>query len=345
MPITQELITEINQLLSQAQLSNENLVVKRCDMGGNNRTYRIETKSGIFIVKKYFSHKSDIRDRLGAEFLFLSYAEKVAPEMVPKAYAQNSSSKIALYEFIDGQPLTGQPITIVEINQAIEFFCRLNEAASRPYANQLNNASEACFSIQNHFDLISARIEQMQQITPVSEESRLAQNYASKLKDFWLDWVNCTSEEAKREGFVLTSPLPLEQRCVSPSDFGFHNALRTSNQTIRFLDFEYAGWDDPAKMAGDFFSQIAVPVPEEFFELFIQLTMKVFPGSESLIRRANILRLAYQVKWCCIALNVFLPHHMARRKFANEGLDEGSLERSQIVKVKSIMKALKLLGD
>ena len=118
-----------------------------------------------------------------------------------------------------------------------------------------------------------------------------------------------------------------------------------SDRSIRFLDFEYAGWDDPAKMAGDFFAQIAVPIPEKFFNTFIQKTMVLFPGSENLIRRAKILRPAYQVKWCCIALNVFLPHHLARRRFADENLDVAALHRAQLAKVKHLMQSLKPLGD
>src|SRR5258708_29751946 len=45
--------------------------------------------------------------------------------------------------------------------------------------------------------------------------------------------------------------------------FGFHNALLRPSQELCFLDFEYAGHDDPAKMVGDFFSQPAIPEIEE----------------------------------------------------------------------------------
>ena len=42
-----------------------------------------------------------------------------------------------------------------------------------------------------------------------------------------------------------------EERCISPSDFGLHNAIRTAAD-IRFIDFEFAGWDDPAKALVNF---------------------------------------------------------------------------------------------
>lgn len=341
----QELVTQITALLSQAQLSQEKLLVKRCAMGGNNRTYRVDTCDGVFAAKQYFSHNTDTRDRMGAEFAFLSYAEKVTKEMVPKPYAQNAHAKIALYEFIEGKPLSTNEITEDEVNAAIAFFCLLNKPENRTQPHQLQNASEACFSIQEHIHLIAARIKQIQQINPDTEEMRNAQHYAERLNHYWSNWVNKTEEIARHEGFNLAIPLEIQQRCISPSDFGFHNALRMPDRRIRFLDFEYAGWDDPGKMVGDFFAQIAVPVPEKFFEQFIYKTMVLFPGSENLVRRAKILRPAYQMKWCCIALNVFLPQHLARRKFADENLDVAALQRAQLAKFERLMQSLESLED
>ena len=109
---------------------------------------------------------------------------------------------------------------------------------------------------------------------------------------------------------------------------------------IRFIDFEYAGWDDPAKMTGDFFAQLAVPVPGNYFDRFVNETMTLFSQPERMIRRAKILRRAYRVKWCCIALNVFLPHHLERSKFADGNLDVAALQRSQLSKCRTLMQSL-----
>src|SRR6266480_4587472 len=46
--------------------------------------------------------------------------------------------------------------------------------------------------------------------------------------------------------------LPQASRILSPSDFGFHNAIRRPDGTLAFVDFEYFGWDDPAKTIVDF---------------------------------------------------------------------------------------------
>ena len=45
---------------------------------------------------------------------------------------------------------------------------------------------------------------------------------------------------------IVTDAIDSNQCCILPGDFGFHNAIRTT-KGVKFIDFEFAGWDDPAK--------------------------------------------------------------------------------------------------
>ena len=130
------------------------------------------------------------------------------------------------------------------------------------------------------------------------------------------------------------------ERCISPSDFGFHNALKRQDGSLCFLDFEYAGWDDPAKMTGDFFSQLAIPVPQKYFEYFVHAVMEPFSSKKLLIQRAHLLRSVYQIKWCCIALNIFIPDNLKRRQFANPECDVIQLKRAQLEKARHLIEKL-----
>ena len=80
--------------------------------------------------------------------------------------------------------------------------------------------------------------------------------------------LRAAADAARDLGLSLDEPLPAAERCVSPSDFGFHNALRTPDGRLAFIDFEYAGWDDPAKTVSDFFCQPECPVPTEHYAAF-----------------------------------------------------------------------------
>ena len=91
-------------------------------------------------------------------------------------------------------------------------------------------------------------------------------------------------------------------------------------------------------MIGDFFGQIQVPVPREYFAGFMNQALSGLLGEEQLTKRAEIMSPAFQIKWACIALNVFLPVHLARRKFASPQLDVKELKRGQLVKAEAILK-------
>jgi len=335
-----EFITQISSLLTSVGLKPDVHAIKNCTQGRNNRTYRIQTGEGSFVVKQYLRQEGDTRDRLASEFAFLSYAKQVAPSMIPQPFFQDLKRGMALYEYLEGEPLQAHEITAAEVNQAAQFFCALNEASMRAKAADLPQASEACFSIQEHFDLIGIRIQNLENMKPDSGEDQAAKQLVNRLSAYWCYLVAEVIRLAQKEGIDLNRSLDREQRCISPSDFGFHNALKMPDGRICFLDFEYAGWDDPAKMTGDFFSQLALPVPAELFTDFVQQVMQPFPQAELLIRRARLLRWVYRVKWCCIALNIFLPVHLARYRFSNPKLDVREFKCGQIDKVAYLLKSL-----
>src|SRR6185503_11886129 len=78
----------------------------------------------------------------------------------------------------------------------------------------------------------------------------------------WARGLSDCRQSAWRAASIATrgnsSNLNLQPR-LSPSDFGYHNAVLADDETVRFFDFEYAGWDDPAKLVCDFFNQVEVP--------------------------------------------------------------------------------------
>jgi hypothetical protein len=130
--------------------------------------------------------------------------------------------------------------------------------------------------------------------------------------------------------------VPSAARCLSPSDFGFHNALLTADG-LKFFDFEYAGWDDPAKLCCDFFCQPQLPVALTHWELFVN-GLAVALGAKDLPARARLLVPAYQIKWCCIMLNEFLRGEQSRREFALGGGAAEERKRIQLDKAQAALR-------
>ena len=308
---------------------------------GNNRTYIIESGGVKYFAKHFFQNKDDLRDRFSAELNFVKYAVIAAPGFTPRILAVDPVYKLILSEFIIGTPLIKNKIGENEVMQAAAFFRQLNNQELISLASDLQNASEACFSVSDHLALIQGRISHLESIFPESEQDRKALKTTANLRGVWNRLTEDIYAICHRERLNINEELPADARVISPSDFGFHNSLMKEDGKIIFLDFEYAGWDDPTKMLGDFFGQIQVPVPKEFFAHFMQLTFSDLPGSNSLKNRAEILRPLFQIKWACIALNVFLPIHLARRRFSDSEVNIKVLKEEQLVKAENILKYFK----
>ncbi|MDB5813300.1 MAG: Phosphotransferase enzyme family protein [Rhodocyclales bacterium] len=333
-------LPNIAALLERAGQSTDVREIRMLANGGNNRTWFVATASERYVVKQYFRHVDDKRDRLRAEFDFTCYANSIFPDAVPQPIAQDALEGLAVYRFIPGEVLSPGQIAQPELDAAAHFFRVINGPQRMQAAQSLPEASEACFALSDHLALVGQRIVRLREGALDPDFDMEAAEFLDNLSRRWHALEAEVVDAAQDAGLAISEALPQEQRCVSPSDFGFHNALRDSKGTIRFLDFEYAGWDDPAKMTGDFFAQLAVPVPGAYFDEFVSATLMHFPDASALCMRAALLRPVYQIKWCCIALNVFLPVHMARRKFANPSLDESALKRQQLAKAQTLFQSL-----
>ena len=324
--VSTQLSSSIADLLLDAGISTVGMEVAPVDGGGNNKVVAVHTKSGKYLAKVYYSNPSDKRNRLNAEYSFLEYARKIGLECVPKPIFSSPKKNMGLYEFVQGRKLTAPELALQHITQAANFVRSLNERPERD--NALPTASEGCFSIEQHLLLTDMRVRKLLGLPVVSEIDRQALLFVGKLDSVWKKLKDAI---VTRYGSISIQ-LDAVDRCISPSDFGFHNALLRDTGEICFIDFEYAGWDDPAKMIGDFFSQPAIPVSLEHFDIFISEALGYLKNKDELAQRARLLLPLFQIKWSCIMLNEFLPDAARRRQFANPTSEPWQRKRLQLEK-------------
>ncbi len=285
--------------------------------GANNRVFRIDANSSQFCLKAYFQHPDDPRDRLDAEFSFAGFAWKKGIRSIPQPLACEKEKRIALYKFIPGERLNSEEITQDMVRQALQFYNNLNKQKEQPEANLLPMASESCFSIDTHLERVNSRINKLLELndpSPIGKEA--AQFIHNDLFEMWNDVLESVKQKGDRLNLKLEEELDRSDWCLSPSDFGFHNVILADDGKLYFLDFEYAGWDDPAKMVCDFFCQPALPVPFDYYNYFLSEVQASLNNPEYFRQRADILLPVYRIKWCCIMLNEFLPVENERRKYA-----------------------------
>jgi Ser/Thr protein kinase RdoA (MazF antagonist) len=303
---------------------------------GNNAVFRLEAAGQRYVLKRYFQHPGDPRDRFATERAFATFLWKAGLRWTPEPLRWDAERRLGLFEHIPGsRPERATPELI---DSALHFFLEANAHRTGEAAGSLPLASEACFSIAEHLDRVARRVERLRQI-PVDTEiaAHAAALVARELTPAWQSILS-RARGSVESSAPADQPLAPSERCLSPSDFGFHNALVTPDGRVRFLDFEYAGWDDPAKTVCDFFCQPAVPVPLAHLDEF-RSRLAAFDGP-ALRRRVSTLLPVYRIKWCCIMLNEFQPVGESRRAFAQPGADRSSRQRAQLAKVRRLLEAV-----
>jgi hypothetical protein len=310
--------------------------------GGNNRVYRIDADGRALVLKQYFHSAEDPRDRLGAEFALSSFAWRHGIASVPKPIAADRERRLGLYAFVDGQRFAPGTIDGAAVDQALAFALALDGLRETDEGRTLPDGSEAVFRFGDHLALVERRVRGLGRIDVGDTlQADAAKFVSTALMPAWDKLAERVRADAARGDIAMDEEIPREERTISPSDFGFHNALRAADGTIRFIDFEYAGWDDPAKLVCDFFSQVAVPVPRQFYARFADRFAAARPRAGLHRRRFDLLLPVYGLKWVCIMLNDFLPAGDKRRRFAARA-DHDSRRAGQLAKARAALQALEV---
>lgn len=304
---------DITALLGQTPAA-----VLPCAGGGNNRVLRVEAGGNTYLAKYYFQSAEDTRRRMENEWAFLSYAAKAGVPAVPRPIARDDDAGLAIYSFLPGRVPLPDQIDEDAVAQAGALIANLNR--HKELARDLADASESCFSAPAHVALLEAR---MQRLAPYGDA------IGTIYRDMQAAFTKCTSG-------LDYPPVAKAQRILSPSDFGFHNSLRDAQGRFSFIDFEYAGWDDPAKLLCDFLLHPGVSVDAA-------LLPHLLASMESVdvdLPRARRLWPLLALRWCCIILSVFVPEHAARRRFADSAWDERAAQTKQLAKARLMLQKL-----
>ena len=295
--------------------------VERLYGGRNSQVYRVDCggpgEPTSYVAKQYFATPEDPRDRLQTEYRGLQFLRAQGIGNVPAPIAVDAESGWAAYQFIDGERASLGTVSDDEIAQAVAFVGDLAKVARRSNESDANAASEACFSIDAILHNLSARAAVLRTLPDGAAGVDQLRDFLSRRFDPLVSALNrWTDQQAKRYGFDRGAELPFRLRTIGPSDFGFHNALRTRAGRLVFVDFEYFGWDDPAKTIVDFLLHPAMILTEGQRRAFAEGVVGVLPDDPGLAGRARLVYPWFGLKWSLILLNEFVPEHLRRRHFA-----------------------------
>ena len=314
-------------------LDQDALTIEQLEGGANNLVYKVTTDTGPVLIKKYFRHKKDQRDRLKAEYDMLSFLWDHGVRNIPQPLAQNTDANIGVYEFIEGDRLQSGDVTREDVMQLAELLNRMWSLKSDPKARTLPSGSDAAFSMGDYIDCLNGRMARIQHTAESEQASEVFNTFfEERLLPTYAALYTFVEDAVKSQGQDFSMKFPKSELTLNPADHGYHNVLRRPDGELVFLDFEYSGWDDPCQMISNAFLQPEVPLPEEWRRAFLDSILES-TGQEAALRdRLKIVYPMLAFKWTCIMLNEFLPVAKDRRDFA--GVDSERRKAAQMDKAK-----------
>lgn len=275
--------------------------------GRNNRVFEVENAGKKYFCKQYYRGEAEkVSARQDAEWRFAKLANRTAPKKSPEALFRDEVLAVSLFEYIDGNALR-LPVSKEDVVDAFQFLERINREIQPAEAFPL--ASDSCISLEQHRKHVERRLLRFERVT----NEKLLAFVGGRLRPVF----EAACDRLQRIGDDEGRELAQGEWILSPSDFGFHNALRRPNGEIAYLDFEYAGWDDPVKCIGDFFAQPDLSVDWKWRRELCEKLPEFW--KDRCDRYLELLRPLYVVKWACIILNPYLMEIRERRRLAGVG--------------------------
>ncbi len=273
--------------------------IKRLNGGINNQVFLCTQGSSNWVLKGFPETRNGQTDRMKAEVEFLEFAEDIAPSFTPRLYHADWERRYIVQEFIEGDAFTpGAKPSQESVQAAADFYKKINSNHQLAKHKIKQNACDGHASLRMHIQDARKRLNKLYQTQLDKNTESVAKKVLNSLRsDF--EKVKIETENLIGKGKVLDE-IPTAELCISPSDFGFHNAIQRP-ENICFIDFEYAGWDDPAKTVVDFALQPKVPV--------LEMSTHLLKAAESISqadigKRCIALKPILRVKWACIILSV-----------------------------------------
>jgi hypothetical protein len=306
--------------------------------GANSRVFSFQGASKHLIVKSYHHNPADPRDRFKAEHRFYSLLASAGVPSVPVPLGWDFENRLCALSAVSGTKLSEQQISKIEVQQCIDWICNLQQHRTHLEAASVPDAADACFSIREHLELLDHRAGRT--LNAAEQSSHL--EFSTFVREDLIPRIRDLARSIITNEGICDSPLPQPHRILSPSDFGFHNALRDHEGRMWFFDFEYAGWDDPAKLLCDFFCQPQTPVDLCYADSFTA-ALEEATGDASLAARFRLLLPLHAAKWSCILLNEFMPGGADRRRFAGVRLSQPGVLAAQLEKSRRMLAFSKTL--
>ena len=295
--------------------------------GMNNQLFKLVDSLGKkYFLKKYFKDK---KNRLWREFHAIKVMNENGFTNIPQAYFQNPKHQIALYSFEKGQTRTAKDVNRKEILAMAKFLADLNKINLNKMSVDFPPAVLACLNLKRYIHNIDFRINEF--IEYLNDSHSLIKQ---KLRNINIKKI---IEQLKSDALSglsnsdIDKDLPEYRRQLCPIDYGPHNILVDSKGNICFIDFEYFGVDDPARVITDFIlHDRSIAISDQLKHTFKNHYLGLVNASDEIIDHINRVEKLVAIEWLAIYLYSLMPIKIKNRKFSDDSFDENKYINQQL---------------
>ena len=264
-------------LISEARF--ESLAKRALDggalnQGGNSSIYRALWNDRVVALKRYGTHL-DLRSRAMREWNALTYLWKSGCRIAPEPIAAKPGQGLVLMEWVDQEdyaPLASAVDALGVLNQ-------LQSLTSPSGQQQIGLAADAIESPHDLLVQVDRRLEILSSEFPIDGPIEFLRAQ--------LEVLQASVRGSRSTGFIL-----------SPSDFGPHNLLR-STEGLRLIDLEFFGWDDAHKLVADTLLHPLNSWSQRDRLIFAEKSRELYDLDEG---RLNMVAQGCALKWATIVL-------------------------------------------
>jgi Ser/Thr protein kinase RdoA (MazF antagonist) len=290
--------------------------------GTNNRLFRLDLADGPTLLAKVYAR--DRWDRLGTEFGALALLAARGAVGVPRPYLRSDALRYGVYSFEPGARKAPADLDADDGRAAAGLAAALHAFGpddAGEAGGALGTANPACFSLADQLAVIERRLRSFEAFAAgpgcyheVRTFAREADLRAAVARETSRATAGLTPDE-------LASPLPRAAWRLNTNDFGPHNLLFGDGR-LTVVDFEGAGWDDPARMVMGFVAHAGSEgLPPPAGEAFLGAYAAARGLSAAEVARFERVGRLADVEWATVSAYAVTPEAVAPKRFGTADFD------------------------
>jgi hypothetical protein len=317
-PIGPDLALDVERRV-QAELGWRVVGWRELGSGTNNRLFRLELAGRAPLLAKFYAR--DQWDRLGTEYPALALLAGRGQAGVPRPYLRSDDHRYGVYSFEPGQRKAPADLDPADARAAAALAAEQHGFGPDEAAVALGPASPACLSLAEQIDVIGWRLRGLERHLAepdCPDELRAFARAADPRGTIDRLIAGATADLAPNE---IVDALPRSEWRLNSNDYGPHNLLFAEGG-LTAVDFEGAGWDDPARMVMGFVAHagsegLTVEAAEAFL-LEYGRRRRLSAAERARYRRVGRL---YDAEWAATYLWAATPAAIEAKRFGVPDFD------------------------